>query len=115
MCEREVKPNIDISWQTITYEVAVPAFVFDGDGGFAILLSHFERPMLHVTSNVLIIHFASNKTLGIEYGVFWVGVESILSAVTDTEKNMSIVADIGWVVSYSLSSSVKLTHEGVIR
>jgi hypothetical protein len=81
-----VKPNIGISWWTTTYEVAVPAFVFDGDGGFAILLCHFERPVLYVASNVLIIHFATDKTLSIEYGVFWVGVESILSAVTDTEK-----------------------------
>ena len=74
----------------ITYEVAVPAFVFDGDGGFAILLCHFEWPVLHIASNVLIIHFATDKTLSIEYGVFWVRVESILSAVTDTEKKMSV-------------------------
>ena len=100
----------------ITYKVAVRAFVFDGDGGFAILLCHFVRPVLHVASNVLIIHFATDKTLGIEYRVFWVGVESILSAVTDTEKKMSVLlAGTEWVVSYSLSSSVKLTHEGVIR
>ena len=63
--------------------------MFDGDSGFAILLCHSEGPVLHVASNVLIIHFATDKTLSIEYGVFWVGVESILSAVTDTEKNMS--------------------------
>ena len=91
--------------------------MFDGDGGFAIFLRHFERPVLHIASNVLIIHFATDKTLSIEYGVFWVGVESILSAVTDTEKKMNFffIASIEWVVSYSLSSSVKLTHEGVIR
>ena len=90
--------------------------MFDGDGGFAILLCHFERPMLHVTSNVLIIHFATNKTLGIEYGVFWVGVECILSAVTNTEKNMSVSwQELNVWCPYSLSSSVKLTHEGVIR
>ena len=71
---------------SITYEVTVPAFVFDGDGGFAILLCHLERPVLHVTSNVLVIHFATDKTLSVEYSVFWVGVESILSAVTNTEK-----------------------------
>ena len=77
--------NISVSW-SITYEVAVPAFVFDGNGGFAILLCHLERPVLHVASNVLIIHFAADKTLSIKYGVFWVGVESILSAVTNTDK-----------------------------
>ena len=88
--EREkVRPNISLSW-SITYEVAVPAFVFDGDGGFAILFCHFERPVLHVASNVLIVHFATDKTLSIKYSVFWVGVESIFSAVTDTEKNMSV-------------------------
>lgn len=65
--------------------------MLDGDGGFAILLCHFERPVLHVASNVWIIHFATDKTLSIEYGVFWVGVESILSAVTNTEKNISVL------------------------
>ena len=64
--------------------------MFDGDGGFAILLCHFERPVLHVASNILIIHFVTDKTLSIEYGVFRVGVESILSTVTNTEKNMSV-------------------------
>ena len=43
-----------------TYEVTVLAFVFDGDGGFAVLLRHSEWPVLHVASNVLIIHLASN-------------------------------------------------------
>jgi hypothetical protein len=63
--------------------------VFDGDGRFAIFFCHSERPVLHVASNVLIIHFASDKTLSIKYGVFWVGVESIFSAVTDPEKDLS--------------------------
>ena len=75
---------------SITYEVTVPAFVFDGDGGFAVLFCHFERPVLHVANNVLIIHFSSDKALSIEYSVFWVGVESIFSAVADTEKNMRV-------------------------
>src|SRR5277367_4610668 len=65
----------------ITYKVAFPALVFDGDGGLAILLCHFKRPVLHVASNVLIIHFAADKMLSIKYGVLWVGVESILSTV----------------------------------
>ena len=87
--EKSSQISVIISW-SITYEVPVPAFVFDGDGGFAIFFCHFERPVLHVASNVLIIHFASDKTLSIDYGVFWVGVESIFSAVTDTETNMSV-------------------------
>ena len=80
-----MRPNISIS-SSITYEVTVSAFVFDGDGWFAIFFCHLKRPVLHIASNVLIIHFASNKALGIEYSIFWVGVESIFSAVTDTEK-----------------------------
>ena len=82
-----MRSNISTLW-SITHKIAVPAFVFDGDGGFTILLCHPERPVLHVASNVLIIHFASDKTLSIEYSVFWVGVESIFGAVTDSEKNV---------------------------
>ena len=77
------------SW-IIAHKITFPAFVFDGDGGLTIFLCYFERPVLHVASNTLIIHLAADKTFNIKYGVFWVGVESILSAVTDTEKNVSI-------------------------
>ena len=73
--------------QCRAYEIAISAFMFDSDSGFAIFLAYFERPMLHIASNVLIIHFAANETLSIEYSVFGIGVEGILSAIADTKIN----------------------------
>lgn len=67
-----------------TDKVTLLALVCDGDGGFSAFLTNFERPVLHVTLDILVVHFAANETLSVEHGVFRVGVVGVFGAVTDT-------------------------------
>lgn len=79
--------------------------MFHLNRGFVVLLNDFEwpafllenveraevivrdRPMLLITLDFRIIDFTTNKTLCVEDGVFGVGVEGILCAVTNTVKS----------------------------
>ena len=60
--------------------------IVDGDGRFAVLFTDDEGPVLHVKLNIFIIHFASNESLSVENSIFWVGVEGVFGAVSDTGK-----------------------------
>ena len=42
------------------------------------------EPMLLVTLNLRIVDLTTNQTLSVEDSIFWVGVEGVLSGVTDT-------------------------------
>ena len=42
--------------------------------------------MLEIALHVLVIHLAADETLGVEHGVFGVGVVGVFGAVTDTEE-----------------------------
>ena len=68
------------------------ALVVDSNGGFSVDLLDLERPVLDVALNVTIVHLASNKTFGVEYGVAGVRVEGILGGVTD-ETLLSVECD----------------------
>ena len=72
--------------------------------------------MLLITQYFWIIHLTTDETLSVEDGVFRVGVEGVLGGITDTKSTISgrsfrTVKSL----TYSRSSSVKETHEGVIR
>lgn len=58
--------------------------MFDGDCGFAALLRNLEGPVLHIAFDIRVVNLATNKSLGIEDGVFGVGVVRVLGTVTDT-------------------------------
>ena len=60
------------------------AFVLDSDGGFTVFLHDLEGPVLHVADDFWVVHLAANETLGVEDGVFRVGVEGVLGGITDT-------------------------------
>jgi hypothetical protein len=76
--------------QVCTYEMTVFALVFDHNSGFIIFLRNFEGPVLHVADDSWVIHPAANEPLGIEDGVFRVGVEGILGGITDTGRKWSM-------------------------
>ena len=83
---------------------------------FSTLVVDLERPVLHVALDLRIVILAADKTLCVEDSVFGVGVECILGRVTDTERKFSIQnVNKRRKCTYSRSSSVKETHEGVIR
>ena len=90
--------------------------MLNSDGGFTALLRNLERPVRNIADNIGVIHFTPNKTFGIENSVLGVGVEGVLGRVTDTEKKFSIQSvKKRRKCTYRRSSSVKETHEGVIR
>jgi hypothetical protein len=89
--------------------------MFDGDCGLAILLRNLEGPVLQVAFDILVVNLAADKSLGVEDGVFGVGVVRVLGAVTDTGAKNEHKPRLTRRVTHSRSSSVKLTHEGVIR
>jgi hypothetical protein len=65
-------------------EDSLIALVLDNNGRFAIFLGNFERPVPDITLDLRIIRLATDKTLGVEYSVSRVGVESVLCRVADT-------------------------------
>ena len=72
--------------------------------------------MLHVALDFRLVILATNETLCVEDGVFRVGMECILRAVTNTARlQMSQEGEATEGVTHSRSSSEKLTQEGVIR
>jgi hypothetical protein len=74
--------------------------------------------MLLVALDFRIFQLATNQTLSVKDSVFRVGVEGILSGVTDTTKvNPQLEMELEDLMSktHSRSSSEKETHEGVIR
>ena len=78
--------RLDGHWieRSCTHETLVASLSGDGDNGFPTLLRNLERPVLHVTNDVWVVHLAANETLGVEDGVLGVGVEGVLGGVTDT-------------------------------
>jgi len=90
--------------------------VFYSNSGLSVNLRDFEGPVLHVANDIRVVHLATNETLGVENGVGGVGVECVLSAVTNTVADTLVLklTETG-EIAYSLSSSVKLTQDGVIR
>ena len=73
--------------------------------------------MLHITLNFSIVEFTADETLGIENGTLGIGIERILGAVTNSDKDGMIrIKKNGKVKgTYSRSSSLNPTHDGVIR
>lgn len=53
------------------------------------LLNDLEWPMLDVALDFGLVHLATDETLSVEHGVFWVGVECVLCGVTDPTDEMS--------------------------
>ena len=97
-----------------THEALVTTLGVHSDDGFPALLCDLEGPVLHILLNIGVVHLAANETLGIEDGVLGVGVEGVLGGVTDTAR-MSKKSYRAHRNTYSRSSSLKLTQEGVIR
>jgi hypothetical protein len=98
-------------------EITDVAVVLDLDRRFFVLLDDLERPMLDVTLDVGVIHLAANETLSVEDRVLGVGVECILCGITNAIRNVSNSRIYMYVIAntHRRSSSVKDTHEGVIR
>jgi len=75
-------------WRSIrkgqTYECAQLTLVCDLDGWLAGLVGDCKWPVLHIALDFRFVEFTADKTLGIENGVLWVGMEHILCVVTDT-------------------------------
>ena len=69
-----------------TYKFLSLSLVLNLDNRLSTLLLDFEGPVLDVAGHVSVVHLASNETLGIEDSVFGVGVEGVLSGITDTEQ-----------------------------
>ena len=51
-----------------------------------VLLDNLERPVLHILFDFWVVNLASDKTLGVEDSVFWVGGESVLCGISDSAK-----------------------------
>jgi hypothetical protein len=73
--------------------------------------------MLHVALQVWFIDLTANEAFGIEDRVGWVGVERILGGITDSgaELTRRLSGARHEKNTYSRSSSLKATQEGVIR
>jgi NAD-specific glutamate dehydrogenase len=67
-------------------EVAGFTLDLDGDDGLSRLVLDLEGPVLHVALNLILIHLATNETLGVKDSVLGVGMEGVLGRVTDTER-----------------------------
>ena len=91
------------------------ALVVNLDDGLAGLLNDLERPVLHVLLNFRVVELATDETLRVEDRVLRVGVECVLRGITDTERRSEGSIRGGNVITHSRSSSVKETHDGVIR
>ena len=83
VCKKSLLTEYSSSDQVCTYEMTEFAFVLDSDGGFTVFLHDLERPVLHVAFNFGVVEFTADKTLGVEDGVFRVGVESVLRSITN--------------------------------
>jgi hypothetical protein len=59
--------------------------VFDLDDGAAFTVNDFERPVLHVLLDVGLGEPATDETLGVEHGVFGVGVVGVLSGISNSD------------------------------
>jgi len=51
-----------------------------------VMIENGGVPMLLVTLDFGVVQLATNQTLSVEDSVFWIGVEGILSGITDTEE-----------------------------
>ena len=99
-----------------TYKLPIFALVLDFDRRLVILLDNLEGPVLPVTLNLGIVDLAADETLSIKDRVLWVRVVGVLGSISDTEYvTFSLDRQERKRHAYSRSSSVKLTHEGVIR
>ena len=67
----------------IAHEVFQLSPVLDLDARLPTLSGDLEGPMLHVALDFWVISLSSDESFGVEHGVFRVGVECILSGVTD--------------------------------
>jgi hypothetical protein len=79
------------------------------------VVDHVERPVLHIPFEFIVIHLTTNQTFGVEDSVLGVGMEGILGRVSNAGKILSQAKGRMKKRTYSRSSSVKPTHEGVIR
>jgi len=116
------------------HKIALLAAIFDLYTWFAIFIDDFERPttpkrseeedrkggnlspMLNVALQIWLIDLTTDETFGVEDRVGRVRVERIFGRVTDP--SFSVRASIREKAegrTHSRSSSVKATHEGVIR
>ena len=57
--------------------------MLDLDARLSTLPGDLERPVLHVPLDFRLVELAANETFGVEYGIFWVGVECILRCIAD--------------------------------
>ena len=69
-----------------TYEFTSGPLVLDGDSGLAVLLLDIEWPVLDVPLDVILVHLTTDKSLGVENGVFRIRVECVFGAVSNTAK-----------------------------
>lgn len=68
----------------ITYELTLLILVLDLNGWFATLADNLERPVLLIALDLWVTNLTTDETFGVEHGVFGVGMECVLCAVTDT-------------------------------
>ena len=90
------------------------ALVGDVDRWLSSLADKLERPVLGVLLDVRVLKIASDQTLSVEDGVLRVGGIGVLGRVTNTVSECKS-GEIAYDDTYSLSSSVNDTQEGVIR
>jgi hypothetical protein len=100
-----------------TYEFTCLVLEANLDSRLPTIVDDIERPVLHISLQLLFVHFTTNETLSVENGVLGIGVVCVLGGVPDTRTDDSqyMESDTETWITYSRSSSVKLTHEGVIR
>ena len=67
----------------IAHEVFQLSPVLDLDARLPTLSGDLEGPVLHVALDPWVVSLSSNESFGVEYGVLGVGLECILSGVTD--------------------------------
>lgn len=60
------------------------SLVLNLDRRLPTLLNDLERPVLDVVLDFRLVHLATDETLSIEHGGFWVGVEGVLCRVTNS-------------------------------
>jgi hypothetical protein len=85
----QVSQSVAVKANEWTNEITGLALVIYVNRRFSVLLQNVEWPMLCVTLHVLVLHFSSNQTLGIENGIFGVRMECVFGAIPDTTKALT--------------------------
>jgi hypothetical protein len=55
------------------------------EDGLTTLFFDLKGLVLHVAQKFRIIHFATDQSLGVKYGIFRIGVKGVCSGITNTK------------------------------